>query len=97
MPGDVSFAIHPDGLEDVISAMTATVAVVPYVSTGRMFPGHGHRSPRTVADGSSDRFGGMARYGVGRTAASKDSRLLSGESTGFARRTALQVDLSHRI
>lgn len=32
MPGDVSFAIHPDGLEDVISAMTATVAVVPYDS-----------------------------------------------------------------
>jgi len=30
MPGDVSFAIAPDGLEEVISAMTATVAAVPY-------------------------------------------------------------------
>ena len=109
MSVDVSFAIAPHGLEEVISAMTATVAAVPYDTFATKWGKvavclRDARFLATVRDrrvlsrmDALHRLGGIARYGGGRTAASKDSRLLPGEGTRSSRRRALPVDLPHGI
>ena len=88
---DVSFSISPDGLEEVISAMTATVAVEPYDTFATTWAKVGMclLHARLVATRHDRRV--LARlehltvlgvwHGVGCSAASKATRLLPDPGT----------------